>query len=523
MKVRMIFRLLYSFPAILILSLLAGSGAIFAQSKIERVAAELAKTPCCDFSEVPGVVWYGNDPKMTIRELASYVAPVYWFSPDEPVLDDKEGKDIRLPNVLPFEEDPDKPVVYYQYNEILARTDARGPAYIPDENDKNNSIIDLENVAAINLKIIAYFREEEGLGGHPHDVEPTEFKLAVWHREGCDDCQFALLVSKVTGEAHGLQWYYNTLEVDKYTKFPMYMLVEEGKHGMCTDKNSDGYYTPSYDVNKRVNDAWGLRDIMRSGALFTGAYQAWMAKVRHPQHRVFPPLPEDSPLWQNVLEKGEYAPNNAIYELRAFPAVSDIVDSLWQDKITAFPVLKHKIEEKEKVGWPEVISDTDFKKFADFVDAESFVKSLSISLYADGDLGFSFVFPLFIVKNFEDPMAGGYLTNRMILKDYNLRDFSWMLLYTNSASRWIDGYFSAGAEWDVIDLPEGSEKKTKTETNFVLETGIKFRVNITKSPAPLKYLGKLTEFWGFRAGVKNTGFFEINRLRYVLEFGAGTF
>ena len=486
------------------------SGTAWAQQQYQFGIAP-SQIPCCDYDKYQAVVWHGNKSKMTIRELASYLAPIYWFSPDEPTLDDKTGKDIRVPAVLPFEDDPDKPVVYYQYEQILVRADATSPAYLPDSTDKNNSIIDLEQIAAIDMHFIAYFPFEEGLGGHQHDVEPTAFRVGVWRRDHCKDCRYAIVVMRVTGEAHGLEWYYNTLVSDQYTKFPMTMLVEEGKHGMCTDKNSDGYYTPSYDVNKRVNDAWGVRDIMRSGALFTGGYQAWMSKVRHKEHRVFPPLPEDSPLRERMLVDGEYAPDNAIYELRAFPAAARATD----DKL-----LHHKMEEKEKIGWPEAVPNTTLKQFEHWIDAESFVKSLSIALYADGaPVGVSFVFPLFIVKNFEDPMAGGFLVNRIILNDKNLRDFSWMLLYTPSASRWIDGYFSAGVLLDVVDI-EGSENTTKTNTNFVLETGIKFRLNITKTP--FKFLGKLTDFWGFRAGVKNTGFFDINRLQYVVEVGAGT-
>ena len=69
-------------------------------------------------------------------------------------------------------------------------------------------------------------------------------------------------------------------------------LVEEGKHAIGTDKNGDGYFTPTYDVNVRVNDAWGVRDVMRTGQLFSGGFQSWFAKVRFEQHRVFPPLPE---------------------------------------------------------------------------------------------------------------------------------------------------------------------------------------------------------------------------------------
>ncbi len=74
-------------------------------------------------------------------------------------------------------------------------------------------------------------------------------------------------------------------------------------------------------------------------------------------------------------------------------------------------------------------------------------------------------------------------------------------------------------EWDVVDLPEGSENPTKTETNFVLETGIKFRFNVRFSP--FKFLATLTDFWGLRVGIRNVGAFEINKLVYVLELGAG--
>ena len=470
----------------------------------------------CDFSEVRRVVYVTTEREITIQKLAEYCAPVYWFSPDEPTLQDQEGKEIRIPVHLPFEADPDKPVVYYQYNRILVREEVDGPGYIPDDNDKGNSVIDLSNVAAVDLKYIAYFPEEEGLGGHAHDVEPAAFRIVILPHDEikrvevqCDQKHYLIAIMRITAEAHGLEWFYNVLETDNETRFPMHLIAEEGKHAMCTDKNSDGYYTPGYDVNKRVNDAWGVRDIIRGGALFTGSYQAWMAKVRRPEHRVFPPLPEDSGLRERYSENGVYAPENAIYELRPFPAAALATDDA---------LLHHKMAEKEKVGWPELQENTDINKFGDFLSEGFALKSFAISLRADGDLGLSFVFPFFIVKNLEDPLTGGYLVHRMYLKDKGMRDFGWMLMYTPSASRWIDSYFAAGAEWDEEPVSEGSTE-TRTQTGFVLETGIKFRVNITKSP--LKFLRFLTDYMGFRAGVKNKGFFDIERLTYVLEFGAG--
>jgi hypothetical protein len=113
-------------------------------------------------------------------------------------------------------------------------------------------------------------------------------------------------------------------------------------------------------------------------------------------------------------------------------------------------------------------------------------------------------------------MAHGFLVHRIYLSDKSLRDIGWMILYTPSASRWLDNYFAAGAEWNKVDIGEGN---TRTQLDFALETGIKFRLNITKSP--LKFLGFFSPFWGFRAGIKNKGFFDIDQLTYVLEFGAG--
>ena len=33
---------------------------------------------------------------------------------------------------------------------------------------------------------------------------------------------------------------------------------------------------------------------------------------------------------------------------------------------------------------------------------------------------------------------------------------------------------------------------------------------------------KLTDFWGIRFGIKNKGFFDVENITYVIEFGGGT-
>ena len=127
------------------------------------------------------------------------------------------------------------------------------------------------------------------------------------------------------------------------------------------------------------------------------------------------------------------------------------------------------------------------------------------------------VFPLFILKNYEDKLAGGWIVNRIYFKDDNLRDFGWTPLYTLSASRWLDPYFALGLEVSKEDGPTGAT----TETSFVMETGIKFRVNMMHTP--LRFVRKLgTDFWGLRIGIKYVDAMKISEIGYVLEFGAGT-
>ena len=114
-------------------------------------------------------------------------------------------------------------------------------------------------------------------------------------------------------------------------------------------------------------------------------------------------------------------------------------------------------------------------------------------------------------------MLGGFLVWRGYFKDVNLQDFGLQVLYTPSASRWFDTYFALGAEWDEEVVDDIRTKKTW----FVMETGLKFRANISSSP--IKFLGFLTDFWGVRLGIRNYGALAIDHLVYVAEFGAGVF
>ena len=57
---------------------------------------------CDDLTNMAGNFWQGTRRTMTLRELASYAAPVYWLSPDEPTMGRKARKDLRVPAALPF-------------------------------------------------------------------------------------------------------------------------------------------------------------------------------------------------------------------------------------------------------------------------------------------------------------------------------------------------------------------------------------------------------------------------------------
>ena len=490
------------------------------------VAAEPGALPCgCEYSQIPGAVWWGSESEMTVADLAAYAAPVFWFSPDEPSLLDAHGTDIMTPEPFPFETSAG-PVAYYQLREVVrnARTDE--VAYVSAGTDRDAAGLNLSNTVLMSLEYYVYFASEAGFGAHDHDVEPVEFRIAVARSDGeylqeynlpqCGQRHYIIQVKRVTGKAHGIEWYWNVLNVDQGTRFPMVLLVEEGKHALATDKNADGYFTPTYDVNVRINDAWCVRDIIRSGGLMSGGYQAWMTKVRHPEDRVLPPLPDDSPLVaQQAKRHYEYTRGNAVYDLRPLPLVSTA--AAYDAEQGGGSHLQNFLVDKEVPNGPEVNNITTMTEAFGWVDAGALKRSFSVAAYTDGRWGVSWSFPFFVGKNLQIPMSGGYILHRMYAKGHKFRDFGWTAMYANSASRWADTYMAAGVEWRDV----GFDGAVDIEPDFVLDMGFKFRGQVGKSP--LSFLTVLNEFWGVRLGIKNYGMSDIDELTYIMEIGAGSF
>jgi hypothetical protein len=198
-----------------------------------------------------------------------------------------------------------------------------------------------------------------------------------------------------------------------------------------------------------------------------------------------------------------------VYALRPFPPLSIAQND---------PILAHLMHDKVIENWPTVVGLNDPKSMGKALSDGAVIKSLSIAYRNDGAGGIVWSFPFLVVKHLEDPMTGGYILQRMYVRGPHLRDFGWTALYTPSASRWLDSYISAGGEnlhsTDSAGAVVGNWA-------FVLETGIKFRVNINETP--FRALHVFTDYWGLRAGVKYRGAMNIDRLTYVLEFGAGSF
>ena len=469
-----------------------------------------AYSQCLD--DLDGVVWHSKRNGITIEDVARFTAPMLWFSPDEPNLLDANGK-ITLPQNLPFDDSGERPIVYYKVRSIYANTEksnmlAKVPLSRPLQ------LINLVFVRAIDVEFYFYYESESGLGGHPHDLESVALQLQVLSGEACEDFNYAIQVKKVIARAHGLTWFENSFHVDEQTHFPLSILIEEGKHANCTDKNADGIYTPSYDVTLKVNDAWGVRDIIRSGNLFSGGYQAWMTKVRDEESLLLPPLPESSPFFDQF--SNEYAEQSNVYELRAFPDEHIPIE----DK-----KLRKMVKSKKPHTWPRLIKVGGDGSILQWSKENKPHKSVGFNYRHDESGALAFTIPLLIVRNVPAPMTGGWFFHKIYLgSEPNVvagktRLLGHQITHTNSASRWIDSYVGLGYELlDINPNPDIVDGKGY----FVSEIGLKIRANITHSPFKfLRHLG--TEYWGVKVGWKNIGFNPFLSSGFVIEIGAGVF
>lgn len=293
-------------------------------------------------------LWCGCDAaRLTPRTVAEAFAPILWFSSDEPFLPRGFGHGddtINIPTAFPLDRRADGAVVYY----MLSETYGNGRAADPIPGCDAPAALDMRTLDRLELIYFFYYPADRGVGGHRHDFEKLGLDVRLRRVEVGGKACYKASLFQATAYAHALNWMSNrlrlpqaperswedamakdaaaraaelSLEMSRERVLPLTLLVEEGKHGVCTDRNADGVYNPGYDVNRYVNEAWGLRDNLgssRVGARFV----ADMAKIRDPRYRLFPALNADDPARASRLRqiyecsaRKEWDPRH-VYELR---------------------------------------------------------------------------------------------------------------------------------------------------------------------------------------------------------------
>jgi hypothetical protein len=388
-------------------------------------------------------------------------------------------------------------VLYYQVNwvvlhssEEMSRPLEEDPAFT----DKADSF---------GLRFYFYHKFDYGMNGHLHDLEMAEFRIKIERTKG--GCH-RLRVSNVIAFAHGTDWYSNELLVEGDTKFPITLLVEEGKHASGPDRNADGQFTPGYDINTRVNDAWGVRDVFGSGYLLAGAFQSSMAKTREKRFRVMPSnLPELACVPSHLSSIGSGAPAGKApeflnrYELRPgylIPLCTGVENYAHLAKWT----------EKNQFGatYQAPQKGSELSAFASQPLAANRGWFPKLSVRRDRFWGLAIAF------------NGLDLKELYIVPKFNLvkNNSSVELLFTRTATQYASPYLSMG--YGRSSLSDSVDAEVRT--GFVTEAGVKFRLRVDW---PWRILGAGYEFAGVRLGLKTSGIDDLSDLRFVGEFGAG--
>ena len=234
------------------------------------------------------------------QDLALAVAPALWFSPNEPLFG--PGGNIedavipaRLPGSGASSEQRSRAsaasrVVYYRISAVRLRNRIQeSPVTLQSgrrrsSQDTGFDQVPLALVSSVRILYLMYYPEDVGFRGHSHDLEAVAITLTITPVSAASGTCYTTRISQITGGAHGVDWYTNTLTIGESPHdgviLPPHILVEEGKHASAPDRNADGVFTPGIDVNRDVNDAWGVRDTMRPSFMGLPTYDVDQAKDR---------------------------------------------------------------------------------------------------------------------------------------------------------------------------------------------------------------------------------------------------
>jgi hypothetical protein len=448
--------------------------------------------PTNEEEPTPGVVWQGAaDSTLDLKTMAEMLAPILWFSSDEPLLLRNGGP---VPQAHPSDAPSESAVVYYQVLDLVLRGDERIEGKFEEE------LQFFEKVAQFRLKYFFYYGEDVGMKPHRHDLEAIE--LRVYLDETGDGCR-RIRVTRIEGLAHGLSWYSNILSVEADTVFPVTVLVEEGKHASAPDRNGDGVYTPGYDTNVRINDAWGLRDIMGSSVLQGSRYTASMSKPRDEAFRLLPPRDVElcgrrPPARLATAGLGRYALRPAVDVPASLAAVPDA------KRLDAMMRFHHFGPDAPARQYPS-------SEVQALSDPENVYRVISgFNLRWDTDrIGGSLQGPGFDLREV-------WVVPRLLLMD----GWAAEAIITPSASRWVDWYAAVGYERGIVRIPTGDGREPQLFNGFASEAGLKFRVAL---PGKARWAALGYRFSGIRIGIRSSGFGRIQEPRFVIEIGAGAF
>ena len=477
--------------AIALLALLSVPASALAQS----AAPAAAKAACACAQPGAGtqgtLLWRG-DHAPGLQEIAALAAPILWFSPDEPLLISGDGP---LPNSLPCDRPAPTGAVYYQAHAIVLRGSER--VTLPPEDDARF----FEKVEALTIRYFFYYRKDIGVGSHTHDMEVVDLDVRLGDTGGCHEIR----IEAVVGFAHGVAWYQNELRLGPDTRLPLTVLVEEGKHASSPDRNSDGLYTPGYDVNRRQNDAWGVRDVMGSGYLLSSGYSSTMTKIRRPDTRAFPPAsPDACPVPSQAPQSSDRGLLNR-YELRR----ANTLASCQADEGTR--LLRMIKTNKFGSTYPPGQYQSQLARTA----AERLTGTNrllpSIAYRYENGSGFSLSLAGFGVGK-------GYLVPKFNITANRGRSIQGLV--TTSAARFFSPYAALGAARQRVKELEPDSSDLVTEQDkwgFASELGIKFRFGLS---GKARILGLGYQFAGVRLGYS---LFGVNnpRTRLIVEVGAG--
>lgn len=437
---------------------------------------------------------------ISVYELAAAWAPVLWFSDYEPLLD-RRPLPTRMP-IDPAPTPPGKGVVYYRATVVtpesglgfpegplaawdLATSDAASTEFEPfpacklppTEKDQTPDCLHLGAIDLIRLQYLFYLEEDVGGGGHTHDLEIAELWFRIvdqgggLHRVGLD---------QILGYAHGHKGYANKLDLragepsDPLT-VPIVLLIERGKHAPTPDPTADGRFTPGFDVNDMVADAWGVRDVFTSSWVGVPAYASWMTLGREQSYVAH----------YGALPIGN--PNAWGYELRDFKRAATASVIPIPDDLLVYLVYHDYLQEPQN-GPPRIFGLRDRFGLGGRID-------LGLGPYV------SWMGP-------ELPYIGGHPVLTAVGGLTFEGSGGWLGvsgLYSPMIATFYNVY--GGVTW--MHCPSCT-----SGAGVGPEAGIKIRIPIPHPPAP--------DFFGVRIGLRYASFYRLGSPRLLLELGLAT-